>query len=178
MSYSFPFKRERCFNVDLCFLVCGWYINLRTLVIIFFSDWFKFLVDFLNSHKTWLWPNAIHPSLRSLFSIFLYPYPLFFSFNYASTYFFALTYLLILFFFLSPPLLFCFLFLPFSLSFSLITALLFYLFIFFLFPSIVEWRCGNVIKRSYFSLVEHESSKPNVINSNPIDYDSILVILR
>ena len=142
MSYSFPFKRERCFNVDLCFLVCGWYINLRTLVIIFFSDWFKFLVDFLNSHKTWLWPNAIHPTLRSLFSIFLYPYPLFFSFNYASTYFFALTYLLILFFFLSPPPSFVFCFYLFLSLFLTNHCTTFFSFHFFSFPQLSNGDVG------------------------------------
>ena len=121
---------------------------------------------------------------------FIPPYVHYFLFSFILTLFFSLStmhlpfFLLLLiylyyFSFFLPPLSFVFFFNTFfSLSFSLITALLFYLFIFFLFPSIVKWRCGNVIKRSYFSLVEHESSKPNVINSNPIDYDSILVILR
>ena len=119
-------------------------------------------------------------SSQLTFIIFYFPLslPSFFLFQ-LCIYLFFCSYLSTYTIFLSfppPSFVFCFyLFLSLFLTNHCTT---FFSFHFFLFPSIVEWRCGNVIKRSYFSLVEHESSKPNVINSNPIDYDSILVILR
>ena len=73
LSFSFSFQGGTDFDIIFSVYVCDWYLNLVILVIVFFSDWLKLLIDFLNSCKSRLNPSK-YQSLIDLLDDFLCEY--------------------------------------------------------------------------------------------------------